>query len=152
MKYTNKNQIDKKILIESLIKGICQVSFNKVKDNTTRSIYCTLEKGLIPSRFDVSVDKIFSDITSDPDLLPIWDVAEGKWKSFRLSKMIFFITPDELIKENTKAHASASKLSKQLEDQKTKLIEEFRKRVAELREQAMTARNNINGVNNENGS
>ena len=136
-------------MVQSLVKGICQVSFNKVKDNTTRSIYCTLEKGLIPSRFDKSIDKIFSDPSADADLLPIWDVAEGKWKSFRISKLIFFITPDELIKENTQAHNKVSTISQEMEERKKKLIEDFRARVAELKEKALAARNNINGVKNE---
>ena len=80
----------------------------------------------------------------------IWDVAEGKWKSFRISKLIFFITPDELIKENTQAHNKVSTISQEMEERKKKLIEDFRARVAELKEKALAARNNINGVNNEN--
>jgi hypothetical protein len=131
------------------VKGICQVSFTKVKDNTNRTIYCTLEKGLIPSRFDKSVDTIFSDPTADSDLLPIWDVAEGKWKSFRISKLVLFITSDELIKENAKAHSGASKIVEQMDEQKKKLLEDFRQRVADLKEKALQARNNINGVSNE---
>jgi hypothetical protein len=104
---------------------------------------------MIPNKFAKAVEKIFKSETDDVDILPIWDVAEGKWKSFRISKSVFFITADELIKENAVAHNHASKSAEQTEAQKKKILEEFRKRVEELKRQAQQAKNNINGVNDE---
>ena len=81
--------------------------------------------------------------------MPIWDIAEGKWKSFRISNSVYFITSDEIMKENKIAQNTASKLAEQTETKKNEIIEEFRKRVEELKRQAQEARNNINGVNDE---
>lgn len=108
-----------------------------------------MSPSLIPSKYSESIQKIFKSDSNDPDILPIWDVAEGKWKSFRVSKSVYFITADELIKQNKKAHNHASDIAERTEAQKEKLIEDFRKRVAELKRQAQEARDNMNGVNDE---
>lgn len=108
-----------------------------------------MHKSFIPTKFASAIDKIFIEKNPDMDLMPIWDVAEGKWKSFRISKSVYFITSDELLKENKVAQNTASKLAEETETQKKEIIEEFRKRVQELKKQALEAKNNINGVNDE---
>ena len=137
------------MLLKHLTEGICQISFTKVKDNSNRVIYCTLHKSFIPTKFAPAVDKIFTEKNLDLDIMPIWDIAEGKWKSFRISNSVYFITSDEIMKENKIAQNTASKLAEQTETKKNEIIEEFRKRVEELKRQAQEARNNINGVNDE---
>lgn len=82
--------------------------------------------------------------------MPIWDVVEGKWKSFKISKSIYFITSDELIKENKNSHETVSDIAEETKERKKQIIEEFRKRVQELKQKARQAKININGVNNEN--
>lgn len=149
MKYQNSQTITRELLIENLVKGICQISFTKVKDNTTRIIYCTLNKSFIPTKFEQSVNKILTEKNPDIDLMPIWDAVEGKWKSFKISKSIYFITSDEIIKENKLAHNTSSKWAEQSAIQKNKIMEDFRNRVAELKRQAAEAKNNINGVNED---
>ena len=145
--------MDKQILLKHLTEGICQVTFSKVKDNTTRTIYCTLVQGIIPSKYEKSVEKVFTESTSDTDIIPIWDVAEGKWKSFRLSKLSLFITADELTKENKKAYSGKSEIEDREENVKKQIIEDFNKRVEELKQKALEAKQNINGDNdNEEGS
>ena len=81
--------------------------------------------------------------------MPIWDAVEGKWKSFKISKSIYFITSDEILKENKLAHNTSSKWAEQSAIQKNKIMEDFRNRVAELKRQAAEAKNNINGVNED---
>lgn len=149
MKYQNRHTISRDILLKHLTEGICQISFTKVKDNSNRVIYCTLHKSFIPTKFAPAIDKIFTEKNPDLDIMPIWDIAEGKWKSFRISNSVYFITSDEIMKEPRTAHNTVSKLAEETESKKKEIMDEFRKRVEELKRKAQEARNNINGVNNE---
>ena len=146
MKYRNPNQIDKSTVLKHLNEGICQVTFNKVKDNTSRTIYCTLVQGLLPAKYQQSIEKIYTEPSPD-DIIPIWDMAEGKWKSFKLSRLTLFVTADELVKENKKAFSGKSKVQNQKEETQKNIEEAFIKRVQELKEKAEQAKKNINGVN-----
>jgi hypothetical protein len=128
-----------------MMKGICQVSFVKVKDGSNRVIYCTLNGFYIPDQFSKSIEKIFSEQPSDPDIIPVWDIAEGKWKSFRLSKMNFFLTSDELESENKIGHSTRSELADLLKKRKQEAQEKFQQRVQDLKNKAKQASQNING-------
>lgn len=149
MKYRKPQDLDRQTLLKHLTEGICQVTFNKVKDNTSRTIYCTLEPGFLPAKYEESIGKIFSDTTTDQDIFPIWDMAEGKWKSFRLSRITLFVTADELVTENNKAHSAKSDTVEYQEKVKNELAEKFKQRVEDLKKQAQEIKNKINGVNNE---
>lgn len=145
MRIQNNNQVDRITLLKEMLKGICQVSFIKVKDASNRVIYCTLNAGFIPTQFEKSIEKIFSQQPADPDIIPIWDVTEGKWKSFRLSKMNFFLTSDELQSENKIGHATKTQLADTLKQRKQEAQERFQQRVQDLKNKAKQASQNING-------
>lgn len=150
MRIQNPRSLDRELLINFLVKGICQVSFIKVKDGSNRAIYCTLDYGFIPKQFEQSLEKLIKQQPADPDIMPIWDVVEGKWKSFRISKMNFFITSDELQDENKVGHSSKSQLADLLKKRREVAIAKFEETVQDLKEKAKEAKNIINGVNNEN--
>ena len=124
------------------------MTFNKVKDNTSRTIYCTLVQGFLPAKYEQSIQKIYTEPSSD-DIIPIWDMAEGKWKSFKLSRLTLFVTADELVKENKKAFSGKSITQDQKEETQKTIQEEFKARVQELKEKAEQAKRNINGVNQD---
>lgn len=149
MRIQNPRSLDRELLINFLVKGICQVSFIKVKDGSNRAIYCTLDYGFIPKQFERSLEKVITQQPADPDIMPIWDVVEGKWKSFRISKMNFFITSDELEDENKVGHSSKSQLADLLKKRREVAIAKFEETVQDLKEKAKEAKNNINGVKNE---
>jgi hypothetical protein len=92
-----KNQATREILLNELIKGICKIVFIK-KDGSTRVAFCTLNSILIPSSFEDSITKIFLQ-DANPEIIPFWDVAQGKWKSFYVDKVELFITAEELKKQ-----------------------------------------------------
>lgn len=148
MKYRNPNEIDKPTILKHLNEGICQVTFNKMKDNTSRTIYCTLVQGFLPAKYEQSIQKIYTEPSFD-DIVPIWDMAEGKWKSFKLSRLTLFVTADELVKENKKAYSGKSATQDQKEETQKTIQEEFKDRVQELKEKAEKAKRNINGVNQD---
>lgn len=149
MRIQNPRSLDRELLINFLVKGICQVSFIKVKDGSNRAIYCTLDYGFIPKQFEQSLEKVITQQPADPDIMPIWDVVEGKWKSFRISKMNFFITSDELQDENKVGHSSKSQLADLLKKRREVAIAKFEETVQDLKEKAKEAKNIINGVKNE---
>jgi hypothetical protein len=119
-----------------------------MKDNTSRTIYCTLVQGFLPAKYEQSVQKIYTEPSGD-DIIPIWDMAEGKWKSFKLSRLTLFVTADELVKENKKAYSGKSITQDQKEETQKTIQEEFKDRVQELKEKAEQAKRNINGVNQD---
>jgi hypothetical protein len=149
MRYQNKSAITRDLLIKNLLAGICQISFTKVKDNTERTIYCTLNKSFIPTKYEKSVNRLLGEEVLDVDILPIWDVVEGKWKSFRISKSVYFITSDEMLEENKTAQNTQSKWAELTELRKKEIMENFKKRIEELKAQAKKAKTNINGADNE---
>lgn len=77
-----------------MTEGICKVTFVKV-DGSVRNAYCTLHENLIPIQFNKSIEKIFLP-DARQEILPYWDVVQGKWKSFYIQKLELFITADEL--------------------------------------------------------
>ena len=146
MRIQKKSDLTREILINYLIKGICQTSFTKVKDGSNRVIYCTLDANLIPTKFQNSVEKVITEqYVDDPDILPIWDVVEGKWKSFRISKMVYFLTHEELFDENEEGHSTKSNTGEILKEKKEKVIKEFRTRVEELKEKAKKTKEKLSG-------
>lgn len=147
MRIQNPRTLDRESLINFLVKGICQVSFIKIKDGTNRSIYCTLNYSFIPKQFENSLDSVITKTPNDPDLMPIWDVVDGKWKSFRISKMNFFITSDELVSENAKGHQIPSQIQEMMEENKKQIKIKFEERVETLKEKAQEAKVKINGKN-----
>ena len=145
MRIQNTLGIGREEIIKFLVEGICQVSFIKVKDGSNRAIYCTLNSGFIPKQFENSITNLFKTQPNDPDIMPIWDVVEGKWKSFRISKMNFFLTSEEFLDENKQGHSVPSQIRSLLEKRKNLEIDKFTKRVQDLKEKAKEARKTING-------
>ena len=153
-----QNNIDRQILLKFLAEGICQVSFTKVKDNTNRVLLCTLNPDQLPAKFEKAIEGVFKP-SIDEDLLPVWDVAEGKWKSFRISKVNSFRTPDELLKNDKPGPDVESTQKEILEKRKQKEKEKFEKRIQQQKEAAQKSKDNLNqarniinklrGINNE---
>jgi hypothetical protein len=95
----HKNQATREILLLELAKGLCKISFTK-RDGSTRVAFCTLNSDLIPSMFAESVGKIFLP-DANQDIIPFWDIAQGKWKSFYIESVITFLTSEELKREKS---------------------------------------------------
>jgi len=146
----NKQDLNRPALIKFLTEGICEISFTKVKDGTTRMMYCTLHPNIIPSKYTITTQKLITETNPpDSDLLPIWDVVEGKWKSFRISKAVYFLTHDELTDENPNGQSTESKDAKNIKNRTKQVMKSFEERVSLLKEKAAQAKLNITGDNNE---
>jgi len=140
-----KNQnLTREILVKFLMQGICQVSFEKLKDGTNRIILCTLEPSLIPSNYLSSVRKVLAP-SGNTDILPVWEVSEGKWKSFKISNLNDFRTPDELLTADKPGQDLDSKQKQIIEKLKKDAEKKFQKLVAELKQEALDAKKKLNG-------
>lgn len=131
-------------MLKELQKGICQVRFKKVKDNSIRTILCTLLKGTIPARFEKTVDSIYTSPV-DPDIVAIWDIEEGKWKSFKLSRVIEFRDPDEIKKNIKPGHLVKAKLADTLEEMKNDVMENYQKTIERQLEESQRIKNTMKG-------
>ena len=142
-----ENNINRQVLLKYLVEGICQVSFTKVKDNTNRILLCTLNPGSLPAKFTKAVETVLKP-AEDEDLLPVWDVVDGKWKSFRISKVNSFRTPDELTKQDKSGQNVESKQSQELKVRKEKAKKKFEDRVQKQKEQVEQSKKKLEEARN----
>ena len=146
-----QNNIDRQILLKYLSEGICQVSFTKVKDNTNRVLLCTLHASTVPAKFLKSIEMVLNPV-EDEDLVAVWDVTDGKWKSFRISKVNSFKTPDELTKNDKSGPdvdtAQKMEIVKRSKAAKDKLFETIQKQ-KEAAQKAKEKLNKVKGNKNE---
>lgn len=100
----HKGQATREILLAELVKGICKITFIK-RDGSARVAFCTLNSLLIPANFAESIQKIFLE-DANPDIIPFWEVSQGKWKSFYINSLEIFIPANELNKNITGVQVS----------------------------------------------
>jgi|LauGreDrversion4_2_1035121.scaffolds.fasta_scaffold793279_1 hypothetical protein len=90
-----KRNASRTILIEELSKGICKVFFRKMTNGRFRSIFGTLKPSLIPGKYQNTIIEVHK-AQDDPNLLPFFDIKEGKWKSFYINNILSFHTEEEI--------------------------------------------------------
>jgi predicted DNA-binding transcriptional regulator YafY len=120
---------------------------------------CTLKADQLPAKFEKAIEGIYRPAV-DEDLLPVWDVTEGKWKSFRISKIVSFRTPDELVNNDKEGQDVESSQKEILEKRKQTAKQSFEERVQKQKEQAQKSKENLDkarsivnklrGIQNEN--
>lgn len=93
------SKLNRQILLENLTKGVCKVIFRKVTDGRYRSMICTLDSKYVPTRLEGSINSIAQASTGDLDILPVFDIIKYDWRSFRITNIEMFYTPEDL-KEN----------------------------------------------------
>ncbi len=120
--------LNKPTLLKYLLKYTCKVTFIKVKDQSTRTMLCTLDSTQLPAKFNKSVELTTQKESYDDDILPIWDITEGAWKSFRISKIVTFNIIDDKL-DKTEGKVEKSKQQKLMEQKKIKAKKDFDKRV-----------------------
>ena len=138
----HKENLNRKTIIDFLKRTRCKVTFTKVKDNTSRTILCTLNRTDLPEKYSESLDKVFQEDPYDVDIIPIWDLIEGAWKSFRISKIITFNVIDDAL-EQKEGHKQQSNQQKITEQKKQEAKTKFAERVKKSKQ---------TGVNNEDRS
>lgn len=96
-------------------------------------------KGTIPAKFENAVDAVYMP-QEIPDIVPIWDIEEGAWKSFRLTRVIEFRDSTEIMKVKKTSHTVVSSLQKTLQERRREAKERHDKKVQELKEEAQKAK------------
>lgn len=68
-------------IVAALGEGVIVVEFTK-RDGTVRRMRCTLQEGVVPkAAFDMND-------YNDYDLITVWDVDRGAWRSFSVHRML----------------------------------------------------------------
>ena len=98
----SKRDINRDNLIHLLLsEEFIEVVFTKSTTNTIRSMVCSLRSDAIPIRFDKSIKTTLE--RKNDDILPVWDLIKGEWRSFKISNIISVQTHEDLVtKKKTK--------------------------------------------------
>ena len=67
-------------LIKNLQKNVMQITFNKVCGEE-RIMHCTLHETVLPET------SVHSKKKTNDEVLPVWDIDIGAWRSFRLDSV-----------------------------------------------------------------
>ena len=84
----------KESMIESLHRGVCKVTFEKV-DGSTRSMNCTLKPTILAEENGAGFIQKETQLTEEAknsEVVPVWDMDEQSWRSFRVSSVQGFET------------------------------------------------------------
>lgn len=79
----NRSNLLKLLLQEEYLK----ILFKKSTTQTIRTMICTLYGNSIPTSFAKSIEATINQ-NDNLDILPVWDVIKGKWRSFHISNII----------------------------------------------------------------
>jgi WYL_2, Sm-like SH3 beta-barrel fold len=79
----NRSNLLKLLLQEEYLK----ILFKKSTTQTMRTMICTLYGNSIPTSFAKSIEATIKQ-NDNLDILPVWDVIKGKWRSFHISNII----------------------------------------------------------------
>lgn len=64
-----------------------RIVFKKSTTQTIRTMVCTLYWDSIPSNYAKTITAIIEDNTN-LDVIPVWEITQGRWKSFHISNII----------------------------------------------------------------
>jgi len=82
-KYINRGTLLDLLSKEEYLK----ILFKKSTTQTMRTMICTLYGDSIPTSFAKSIEATINQ-NDNLDILPVWDVIKGKWRSFHISNII----------------------------------------------------------------
>ena len=77
-------------ILNKLTTEVCEIVFEK-KDGSTREMICTLKADLLPY---ISIQNMNESIRQN-DFIPVYDLEEQAWRSFRPSKLVSFESHEE---------------------------------------------------------
>lgn len=79
----NRSNLLKLLLQEEYLK----ILFKKSTTQTMRTMICTLYGNSIPTSFAKSIEATINQ-NDNLDIIPVWDIIKGKWRSFHISNII----------------------------------------------------------------
>jgi hypothetical protein len=88
-------EMEKTQMVESLHRGICEVVFTKA-DGTERTMKCTRSQSHAPISVPAS-NLLTEDGSVGPDVIPVWDVEAGQWRSFNAKSVKSFRSVGSLL-------------------------------------------------------
>ena len=74
--------VDRNALIADLKQCVAEIQFQK-KDGSRRTLHATLQPAYLPEEYRGAVNET-ANRDANPEVLAVWDVDAGQWRSFRL--------------------------------------------------------------------
>lgn len=98
----DKKDINRPFLLDLLSKHPdIKITFKKI-NGATRTIHCTLMESAVSANHQKSLMNVFAQ-RENLNIIPVWDIIEGTWKSFRIENILSVDDPsDESEKEKPK--------------------------------------------------
>lgn len=94
-------KINRQVLLELLTtEDSIEVTFIKATTRGTRVMTCTLRESNIPSNYTKAIGSIIDSPAQD--LLPVWDIDQGEWRSFYITNIIYVRTAEDMKKSKKK--------------------------------------------------
>jgi hypothetical protein len=78
-------------LLKDLRVNLLEVHFTKT-NGETRVMRCTLQPHMLPAEYRASLEQQREERTfhnDNPDVLAVWDVDAGGWRSFRIDSIFY---------------------------------------------------------------
>ena len=95
----SKQDINRENLLQLLMsEEFIKVMFTKSTTNTVRTMLCSLRTEYVPIRFEKSIKATLAN--KNEDILPVWDIIKGEWRSFKISSIISVEKASELNRIN----------------------------------------------------
>tara|TARA_Y100000310_G_scaffold84955_1_gene81815 strand:+ start:521 stop:811 length:291 start_codon:yes stop_codon:yes gene_type:complete len=91
----------REMMVESLHKGICKVTFEKV-DGTNRIMNCTLKPNILAKESGggfIAEEMKLTEAAKNTNVIPVWDMDAQGWRSFRIDSVENFETSSVLMEE-----------------------------------------------------
>jgi len=94
MTYDGEFNMSREQLKSRLKDVVATITFDK-KDGTLRQMRCTLKENYLPSSTIASeetqgvltTERVLSVRKENFDILPVWDIDNGGWRSFRMDSI-----------------------------------------------------------------
>ena len=81
-------------LLKDLRENVCEVFFTKI-NGEKRAMRCSLRSDILPESYvkteEVKERKFHAE---NPDVISVWDLQNGGWRSFRIESVDYFQVVD----------------------------------------------------------
>lgn len=81
---------DRDVMLKDLREMACEVHFKKVSTGDIRVMHASLRPDLLPDGVDTNYIKEQHEKEENKDVVVVWDLQKGGWRSFRVDSVIYF--------------------------------------------------------------
>jgi len=98
----DKKDLNRPFILELLTKyPKVEINFKKI-DGSVRTLYGTLMASEVSTNHQKALSRVYTQ-QENLNIIPVWDVIAGGWRSFRLENIISIEEPEEMKQEKKKS-------------------------------------------------